>query len=46
MKFIKNKKKNLFITNTKADYKKLKSLIKILETGKIFEFYSINYQSK
>jgi UDP-N-acetylglucosamine 2-epimerase len=46
MKFIKNKKKISFITTTRVDFGKLKSLIKILETGKKFEFYSINYQSK
>ena len=46
MKFIKNKKNFLFLTGTRADFGELKSLIKILETGKKFEFYSINYQSK
>ena len=46
MKFINNKKKILFLTSTRVDFGKLKSLIKILKTGKKFEFYSINYQSK
>ena len=34
MKFIKNKKKFLSITNTRADFGKLKPLITILKTGK------------
>ena len=46
MKFIKNKKKILFIIATRADFGKLKSLIGILKAGKEYEFYSINYQSK
>ena len=46
MKFIKNKKKILFLTSTRADFGKLKSLIKILIIRKEFEFFSINYQSK
>ena len=37
MKFIKNKKKILFLTSTRADFGKLKSLIKILKTRKEFE---------
>ena len=46
MKFIKNKIKILFITATRTDFEKLKSLIGILKSGKEYEFYSINYQSK
>ena len=39
MKFIINKKKILFLTSTRADFGKLKSLIKILKTRKEFEVY-------
>ena len=46
MKFIKNKKKILFLTSTRADFGKLKSLVKILKYRKEFEFFSINYQLK
>ena len=46
MKFKKNKKKIFFITSTRADFGKLKSLIKILKNRKEFEFFSINYQLK
>ena len=46
MKFIKNKKKILSITSTRADFGKLKPLIKILKAEKEFEFFYINYQSK
>ena len=41
MKFKKNKKKIFFITSTRADFGKLKSLIKILKTRKEFEVYII-----
>ena len=41
MKFIKNKKKILFLTSTRADFGKLKSLIKILKTRKEFEVYIV-----
>ena len=41
MKFIKNKKKVLFLTSTRADFGKLKSLIKILKTRKEFEVYIV-----
>ena len=37
MKFINNKKKILFLTSTRVDFRKLKSLIKILITRKEFE---------
>ena len=41
MKFIKNKKKILFLTSTRADFGKLKSLIKISKTRKEFEVYIV-----
>jgi len=41
MKFIKNKKKILFLTSTRADFGKLKSLIKILKTRKEFEVHIV-----
>ena len=41
MKFIKNKKKVSFLTTTRADFGKLKSLIKILKTRKEFEVYIV-----
>ena len=41
MKFIKNKKKILFLTSTRADFGKLKSLIKIIKNRKEFEVYIV-----
>ena len=40
MKFIENKKKILFLTSTRVDFGKLKSLIKILKAEKEFEFFT------
>jgi len=44
MRFIKNKKRFLILTDTRSDFGKLKSLIEILKTGKEFPFFSISYQ--
>ncbi len=41
MKFIKNKKKILFLTSARADFGKLRSLIKILKNRKEFEVYIV-----
>ncbi len=41
MKFIKNKKKILFLTSTRADFGKLRSLIRILKTRKEFKVYIV-----
>ena len=39
MKFIKNKKRFLILADTRSNFGKLKPLIKILKTGKEFQFF-------